>query len=148
MLGGIDPYGASKSATEIAIKSYIKSYFTNRRNKVLIAVARAGNVIGGGDWSENELVPDCMKAWLKNKEVLIRNSNSTRPWQHVLEVLSGYISLAYKLNFNQKIHGQAFNFGPKNKNYKVIEILKKIKKIWPLAKWKNYSEKNSLKTSY
>ena len=141
LLGGIDPYGASKSATEIAIKSYIKSYFRNRRNKVLIAVARAGNVIGGGDWSENRLVPDCMKAWLKNKEVLIRNSNSTRPWQHVLEVLSGYISLAYKLNFNQKIHGQAFNFGPKNKNYKVSEILKKIKKIWPLVKWKNYSEK-------
>ena len=148
LLGGIDPYGASKSATEIAIKSYIKSYFTNRRNKVLIAVARAGNVIGGGDWSENRLVPDCMKAWLKNKEVLIRNSNSTRPWQHVLEVLSGYISLAYKLNFNQKIHGQAFNFGPKNKNYKVIEILKKIKKYGLWQNGKTILKKNSLKTSY
>jgi CDP-glucose 4,6-dehydratase len=135
-LGGVDPYGASKSATEIAINSYIKSFFNKQNNNVRISIARAGNVIGGGDWSENRLIPDCVRAWLGGKKVLIRNLNSTRPWQHVLEVLSGYIRLAIILNNNKKIHGEAFNFGPSSKNYKVEEILGAIKKIWPEIKWK------------
>ena len=142
LLGGIDPYGASKSATEIAIKSYIKSFFSHKKNKILICTARAGNVIGGGDWSENRLIPDCIRSWEKYKKVLIRNPNSTRPWQHVLDVLNGYITLAAKLKKNKKLHGEEFNFGPKNRNYKVKNILNTIKKFWPSISWKVSSNKN------
>ena len=142
LLGGVDPYGASKSATEVAIKSYIKSFFNTKDNKVLISIARAGNVIGGGDWSDNRLIPDCIRAWQKGKKVLIRNLNSTRPWQHVLEVLSGYIRLAYVLNKNRKLHGEAFNFGPNSKNYKVVEILKRMKKFGQLSGGKLKKIKN------
>ncbi len=140
-LGGVDPYGASKSATEIAINSFIKSYFNSKKNLTQICIARAGNVIGGGDWSCNRLIPDCMRAWLNNKSVIIRNPNSTRPWQHVLEVLNGYIQLAIKLKKNNKLHGQAFNFGPSTKNYKVIQILKEMKKKWPQINWKVKKQK-------
>ena len=136
ILGGLDPYGASKSAAEIAIKSYIKSFFSNKKNKIFIATARAGNVIGGGDWSENRLMPDCIRYWSKEKKVLIRNPNSTRPWQHVLDVLNGYITLAVKLKMNKKLHGEEFNFGPRNINFKVIDILKIARKNWPIARWK------------
>ena len=97
ILGGEDPYGASKSAAEIAINSYIKSFYNNKNNKNYIASTRAGNVIGGGDWSENRLLPDCIKSWINRKSPKIRNPNSTRPWQHVLEVIYGYLLLAKKL---------------------------------------------------
>lgn len=136
-IGGLDPYGASKSATEFAIKSYIKSFFNRKRKNVSIAIARAGNVIGGGDWSQDRIIPDCIKAWTNNKKVKIRNPNSTRPWQHVLEVLNGYLTLAIKLKKDKKIHGEAFNFGPDSKNnFKVIEILKISKQLWKNVKWK------------
>ena len=141
-LGGIDPYGASKSATELAIQSYIKSFFSGRKNKIYISVGRAGNVIGGGDWSENRLIPDCMKSLKKNTKMYVRNPSSTRPWQHVLEVLNGYIILAKKLKKNKKLHGEVFNFGPKNKNYKVIEVLQKIKFFWHDINWKIIKKKN------
>ncbi len=136
ILGGLDPYGASKSATEIAIKSYISSFFSNKKNKIYISTARAGNVIGGGDWSENRLLPDCIRSWSKKKRVIIRNPKSTRPWQNVLDVLNGYIKLAVKLKKNKNLHGQEFNFGPLAKNYQVIEILNCAKKIWPSIDWK------------
>ncbi len=84
ILGGLDPYSASKGSAELIIQSYINSYY-KKNNKILIGVARAGNVIGGGDWSVNRLVPDCVKSWSKKKTVLLRNPSSTRPWQHVLE---------------------------------------------------------------
>ena len=137
ILGGIDPYGASKAAAEIAIESYLKSFFIKKNNKVFIGVARAGNVIGGGDWSDNRLIPDCMKSWLKNKKAVIRNPGSTRPWQHVLDVINGYVTLAYFLKKKKnKFHGEAFNFGPNSKkNYKVIEIIRNIKKYWHEIKW-------------
>ena len=135
-LGGIDPYGGSKSAAEICIQSYIKSFFKDKNNKISIGIARAGNVIGGGDWSDYRLLPDCIKAWTKNKKVKIRNPNSTRPWQHVLDVLNGYIMLGAKLNKNKKLHGEAFNFGPSNsKNLRVLDILKISKSIWPEINW-------------
>ena len=89
-----------------------------------------------------------MRAWLNNKSVIIRNPNSTRPWQHVLEVLNGYIQLAIKLKKNNKLHGQAFNFGPSTKNYKVIQILKEMKKKWPQINWKVKKQKNFLKIIY
>ena len=149
ILGGNDPYSSSKSATELLINSYIKSYFS-KKSKIYISIARAGNVIGGGDWSEGRLIPDCIKEWSKNKKVLIRSPKSTRPWQHVLEVISGYITLAVHLNKNKKLHGEAFNFGPKIKSrYTVLEILEIIKKRWTNAKWKikksNFEESKLLK---
>ncbi len=138
LLGGIDPYGASKSSAELAIKSYVKSFFSSKKKNISIAVARAGNVIGGGDWSEDRLVPDCVKSWSRKKKVLIRKPNSTRPWQHVLEALNGYLILASKLKENRnKYHGQAFNFGPRNKNnYKVIQVVREMKKNWNVIRWK------------
>ena len=135
-LGGLDPYGASKSAADIAISSYVKSFFSKKNNKIIISIARAGNVIGGGDWSNDRLLPDCIKSWLKGKKVIIRNPQATRPWQHVLEVLNGYLKLASFLKKNKKFHGQAFNFGPQtNKNYSVIEVLKNVKKLWKISSW-------------
>ena len=142
-IGAEDPYGASKSAAEIAKQSYVKNFFSSKKNKIFISVARAGNVIGGGDWSSNRLIPDCMKSWLKRKKVVIRNPNSTRPWQHVIEVIYGYLTLAVKLKKNKKLHGEAFNFGPdKNKVYKVNDILKEMKKKWPIINWKISKKKN------
>ena len=95
-LGGHDPYSASKASAEIVFKSYFNSIL-KKNKKIRIATARAGNVIGGGDWSSDRLIPDCVRAWAMNKKVLIRSPNSTRPWQHVLEPLSGYIALSYYL---------------------------------------------------
>ena len=153
ILGGKDPYSASKASAELAIQSYISSFFPLKKTKVLIAVARAGNVIGGGDWSENRLIPDCVRSWSKNKKVLIRNPRSTRPWQHVLEAVSGYLLLASSLKKNRKFHGEAFNFGPNNiRNYNVIFLVKLMKKYWKKVSWKvlnkkkqNFYESNLLK---
>lgn len=143
VLGGKDPYSASKAAAEIAIKSYISSYFPIKKTKVLIGIARAGNVVGGGDWSVDRLIPDSVKSWSKNKKVLIRSPNSTRPWQHVLEALWGYLLLAAELKKNKKLHGEAFNFGPATKkNYNVIEVLKKMKENWSKVSWKLIKKKN------
>ena len=137
LLGGKDPYSASKASAELVIQSYINSFFPTNKTKVFIAVARAGNVIGGGDWSENRLIPDCVKSWSKNKKVLLRNPNSTRPWQHVLEAVGGYLKLAANLKKNKKLHGEAFNFGPNdNTNYKVISLVKLMKKFWEKVSWK------------
>ena len=134
--GGIDPYSASKGGAELVIQSYIKSYFSIKKTKVLISVARAGNVIGGGDWSDSRLIPDCVKSWSINKKVLIRNPKATRPWQHVLEAVYGYLLLASKLEKNKNLHGQAFNFGPKlQKNYSVIQVVKTMKNYWDKVSW-------------
>ncbi len=135
-LGGVDPYGASKSGADIAINSYIKSFLNSSNNNKIIGVARAGNVIGGGDWSTDRLIPDCFKKWIYKKEVIIRSPNATRPWQNVIDVIIGYVSLAVSLRKNKRLHGEAFNFGPETKNYKVIEILNLIKKYYPNARWK------------
>ena len=153
ILGGKDPYSASKASAELAIQSHISSFFPLKKTKVLIGVARAGNVIGGGDWSENRLIPDCVKSWSKNKRALIRNPNSTRPWQHVLEAVGGYLLFASTLKKNKKLHGEAFNFGPNSsKNYKVIFLVKLMRKYWKKISWKvayknkkNFQESNLLK---
>jgi CDP-glucose 4,6-dehydratase len=144
-LGGKDPYSASKASADIAIRSYISSFFSHKKNKVLIATARAGNVIGGGDWSSNRLIPDCVRSWSKKKKVLIRSPNSTRPWQHVLEVIYGYITLAINLNKNPSLHGEAFNLGPaNNQNYKVVSVIKLMKKYWQNVSWKLYKNNNRI----
>ena len=141
MLGGVDPYSSSKASAELIIQTYFKSYLVNKKN-IRIGIARAGNVIGGGDWSEDRLIPDCMKSWAQNKKVLIRSPNSTRPWQHVLDALYGYIKLSIYLKKNSKLNGQAFNFGPSlNSNYKVIDVLKLAKKFWNKVNWKIINKK-------
>ncbi len=137
ILGGKDPYSASKASAELIIQSYINSFFPLKKTKVFIGIARAGNVIGGGDWSEDRLIPDCVKSWSKNKKVIIRNPKSTRPWQHVLESVGGYLLLASSLKKNKKHHGEAFNFGPSfGTNYNVIFLVKKMKKFWKKVSWK------------
>ena len=136
ILGGIDPYSASKASVEILFHSYYQTFFVNKK-KIRLCSARAGNVIGGGDWSDFRLIPDCMKMWLNNKLVIIRNPNATRPWQHVLEALSGYLILAYEMTKNKEINGASFNFSSsKIKNISVKDFIKKISKKWPKIKWK------------
>ena len=112
LLGGIDPYSASKSSTEIMVRAYRKTFFTNKKN-VGLSTARAGNVIGGGDWSLNRLIPDCVRSLIKNKVIEIRNPNFNRPWQHVLEPLKGYLILAMLQFKNPKKFSGAWNFGTK-----------------------------------
>ena len=140
-LGGKDLYSASKSMAELAINSYFQSYFNISKQNIKICIARAGNVIGGGDWAKDRIVPDCIKAWSKNLSVDIRYPRSTRPWQHVLEPLSGYLSLGAILNNKTNIHGQAFNFGPKPKqNKSVQELISEMSKNWTgSSKWKDIS---------
>tara|TARA_E500000331_G_scaffold350256_1_gene394804 strand:+ start:709 stop:1803 length:1095 start_codon:yes stop_codon:yes gene_type:complete len=140
-LGGPDPYSASKGAAEIAIRSYVKSYFNNLDSGIRIASARAGNVIGGGDWAENRIVPDCIQAWSKNEIVQLRNPSSTRPWQHVLEPLGGYLVLASELSQKDNLHGEAFNFGPPaHQNHSVSSLVDEMSRYWPLVKWDRSKE--------
>ena len=135
-LGGVDPYSASKGSAEIAVRSYIRSFYYDKK-KYRIATARAGNVIGGGDWTKGRLIPDCVVAAKNNKKVKIRNLNSTRPWQHILELVYGYLKLAAHLKKTPNLHGESFNFGPSNikKKYLVSDILKEIKKSWKKFDW-------------
>jgi len=123
-LGGKDPYSASKAAAEILISSYQKSFFDKNSSK-LIASVRAGNVIGGGDWAENRIVPDCIKAIENVEKIIIRNSSATRPWQHVLEPLGGYLLLGEKLLEEKSKFQGAWNFGPFSENNKNVECLVK-----------------------
>lgn len=139
-LGGPDPYSASKGAAELAIRSYIKSYFPKEASKVRIASARAGNVIGGGDWAEYRIVPDCVKAWSANNLVKLRNPHATRPWQHVLEPLSGYLTLAMALTQRPELHGQPFNFGPQaQQNHSVLALVQQMALHWEQVRWNDES---------
>ena len=135
-LGGVDPYSASKGATELLIQGMIRSFFP-KDGGIRIAIARAGNVIGGGDWAKSRIIPDCIRAWAENKEVEIRNPHATRPWQHVLEPLSGYMALAIQLANDEKLHGEVFNFGPKSEqDYTVLDLVEEMKKYWDKVKYK------------
>jgi CDP-glucose 4,6-dehydratase len=137
-LGGADPYSASKGAAELAIRSHIKSFFQNGKTNIRIASARAGNVIGGGDWASDRIIPDCVKAWSQNEMVELRNPSATRPWQHVLEPLSGYLNLAIALSNNGSLHGEAFNFGPQaQQNHSVKELVEKMATHWNQVHWKD-----------
>ena len=130
-LGGYDPYSSSKAATELAVNSWRNSFFLHQSN-IKLASARAGNVIGGGDWSDDRIVPDLIRAIKKNDDLEVRNPNSTRPWQHVLEPLSGYMTLAEALYEKDEIELQsAFNFGPLyNENRTVKEVIEESFKTW------------------
>lgn len=130
-MGGIDPYSASKGAAEIVISSYCRSYFNKPESPVRCVSARAGNVIGGGDWAADRILPDTVKAWVRGESVTIRRPNSTRPWQHVLEPLSGYLCLAQQLIQNPALQGEAFNFGPAAVQDKTVhELLLVFADMW------------------
>lgn len=142
-LGGKDPYSASKGMAELVIRSYVESYFKQSHSNIRVGVARAGNVIGGGDWANDRIVPDCIKAWSKGEIVNIRNPFATRPWQHVLEPLSGYLNLALNLAQDKKNHGEAYNFGPSaDQNYPVNKLIDEMSKYWDQVKWNDISKHN------
>ncbi len=133
-LGGNDPYSASKAGTELVVHSYRRSFFSS--GGPLIASARAGNVIGGGDWSEDRLIPDAARAVAAGKPLYIRNPSATRPWQHVLEALHGYLLLASRLLDGDARFADAFNFGPDvTDNLPVAEVLAGMQQHWPSLKW-------------
>ena len=136
-MGGKDPYSGSKASAELLVKSYISSFFSNNKTRIRIATARAGNVIGGGDWANNRIISDCVRSWSKNKKAELRNPSATRPWQHVLEAVGGYLYLAINLSFNKHLHGEAFNFGPNlSREYSVLELVKTMGVYWKNISWK------------
>ncbi|NLD36591.1 MAG: CDP-glucose 4,6-dehydratase [Desulfatiglans sp.] len=136
-LGGFDPYSASKGCAEILTSCWQKSFFSienyGKTHQTLLASARAGNVIGGGDWAPDRLIPDIMRAINRHDKVKIRNPYATRPWQHVLEPLSGYLLLGQNLLKEKKEFAEAWNFGPSDDgNKSVEEIVRNVKKDWPI----------------
>ena len=135
-LGGKDPYSASKACAELISRAYMESFF--KKNGPNIATARAGNVIGGGDWASDRIVPDCVRAWSEKKPIITRSPKATRPWQHVLEPLSGYLTLGQKLfSGNSVCKNQSFNFGPQEKiNQSVGDLITEMTQYWPGAESK------------
>ena len=147
-MGGHDPYSASKGAAEIVAHSYRRSFFSSPESLITMATARAGNVIGGGDWAEDRIVPDCVRSLLKGDAIAVRNPVATRPWQHVLEPLSGYLWLGALLTGeitlprvpNAQAVANAFNFGPwLEANRSVKDLVTEILKHWP-GEWRDASE--------
>ena len=134
-MGGHDPYSSSKGCAELVASAYRRSFLKDCG--IGLASARAGNVIGGGDWADDRLIPDILRSFEEGKPVVIRNPKSTRPWQHVLEPLSGYLILAQKLYKDQKKYAEGWNFGPNEKDVKPVDwILDKMILKWPDASWK------------
>ncbi len=134
-MGGYDPYSSSKGCADLLANSYRNSYFNRdeykKSHNTLLASCRAGNVIGGGDWAADRLLTDIMLSVSEGKKVSIRNPHATRPWQHVLEPLSGYLHIGQKLLQEQIIFGEAWNFGPSDEgSINVEELVKKVKKYW------------------
>ncbi|MBT4162279.1 MAG: CDP-glucose 4,6-dehydratase [Gammaproteobacteria bacterium] len=128
-LGGYDPYSASKACAEIVTASFRQSYF--EKGQIGVSSARAGNVIGGGDWADDRLIPDMIRAWGDNKPLKVRNPGAVRPWQHVLEPLSGYLMLAEKMRIDPESR-RAWNFGPRDEDMiPVMEVLKKVQATCP-----------------
>lgn len=146
-LGGYDPYSSSKACAELVVASYRSSFFSDCTGDVFaagIASVRAGNVIGGGDWAEDRLIPDCVRAALAGQAVHVRNPHAIRPWQHVLEPLSGYILLAEKLYENPREYAEAWNFGPSLADcVSVGELVGRFCKGWGIK----YTQENELDTS-
>ena len=148
-LGGVDPYSNSKTCSEFVTNAYFKSFFSKKN--IGISTARSGNVIGGGDWGNYRLIPDVIEAFNKNKLLKIRNPYSIRPWQHVLEPLSGYMLLAEKMYKDPLHYSQSWNFGPYDKNFKSVHwIINQIEKSWKNSDWviednNKFSETNVLK---
>jgi CDP-glucose 4,6-dehydratase len=134
-LGGHDPYSASKAGSELVAASYRRAFF-HTDGAPLLATARAGNVIGGGDWSEDRLIPDLVRAMGAQQSLEIRSPYATRPWQHVLESLSGYLLLVQKLIDGDKNFDGAWNFGPaRSGNRTVADVLSRLQTRWPEMQW-------------
>ncbi len=145
-LGGHDPYSASKASSELVAASY-RSAFFHTGDGPLMATARAGNVIGGGDWSEDRLVPDMVRSITSQQSLEIRSPKATRPWQHVLESLSGYLLLGQKLIQEDRKFEGAWNFGPeRNGNRTVAEVLDTLHAHWPTMKWHQTPEQHCHET--
>jgi len=133
-MGGYDPYSSSKGCAELVSSAYRRSFM--QEQGVGLATARAGNVIGGGDWADDRLIPDILKAFEQHKPVVIRNPSSTRPWQHVLEPLSGYLVLAQALYENPVSYSEGWNFGPHDEDVKPVDwILNHMVASWPGTSW-------------
>jgi CDP-glucose 4,6-dehydratase len=133
-MGGYDPYSSSKGCAELVTSSYRRSFLQDQ--SIGIASARAGNVIGGGDWADDRLIPDILRSFENRNPVVIRNPKATRPWQHVLEPLSGYLVLAQKLYGEQKEYAGGWNFGPNEQDVKSVDwILDKMVRKWPNSSW-------------
>ena len=129
-MGGYDMYSSSKGCSEILSSSYRRSFLTDGK-PFSLGTGRAGNVIGGGDWAKDRLIPDCIRAFIKGETVFIRNPYATRPWQHVLEPLAGYLRLGQKLLGEGNKYAQGYNFGPEmNKDVKVCEVAMKVAEVW------------------
>lgn len=148
MLGGKDIYSGSKAAAEVIIHSYYHSFIKKMPN-IKLASVRAGNVIGGGDWAADRIVPDCVRSWSIQEKVEIRNPGATRPWQHVLEPLSGYLAIATELWNDREYNGESYNFGPPSENsITVMELLQKLSKSWGLINSEEiYTQTGELKFS-
>lgn len=133
-MGGYDPYSNSKACSELVTSSYRSSFFNAKDyhvHGVALASARAGNVIGGGDWAADRLIPDCIRSLIKGEEIIIRSPNAIRPWQHVLEPLSGYLALAEKLVKYGSKYAEGWNFGPDDNDAKTVEwIVDKMCEKW------------------
>ncbi len=146
-LGGNDPYSASKACAELVVTSYRYSFFDKPKHPV-IATARAGNVIGGGDWSRDRLIPDIIRAFIRNESVLIRSPQSIRPWQHVLEPLYGYLLLAERC-VSDRSFGQAWNFGPDQNDAQPVRfIADHLTRMWGRGAAWHTLEQNSLKEAH
>ena len=151
-LGGYDPYSSSKAGSEIVTAAYRNSFFSKSSNsesgKSLSSV-RAGNVIGGGDWQIDRLIPDCIKSLEKNEQIIIRNPFAVRPWQHVLEPLSGYLLLAARMIEYPDRYNEAWNFGPNNDSMKTVgEVADLVVKFWGDGLWKHVPETNTLHDAF
>ena len=147
-MGGHDPYSSSKGCAELVSSAYRESFL--HQAGIALATARAGNVIGGGDWSADRLIPDILRAWAKNECVAIRNPSSIRPWQHVLEPLSGYLLLARKLYENGQEYAEAWNFGPNDEDSLSVQcIVEQLRQNWGLgAHWQLDSGKHPHEASF
>lgn len=148
-LGGHDPYSASKAAMELMVCSWRSSFCgsaTYQNPLLAIATARAGNVIGGGDWAIDRIVPDAMRALFQGVEITVRNPRATRPWQHVLEPLAGYLLLAQHLSISPQQHSMAYNFGPEREaNRSVQDLVLSLLKQWPgSVGWRDVSDPKAL----
>lgn len=133
-LGGKDIYSASKGAAEVIFHSFFHSFFAHENGPIRLATGRAGNVIGGGDWAKDRIVVDCMRNWSDGRHVEIRSPNATRPWQHVLEPLSGYLTLGASLTASPSLSGESFNFGPRSEqNRTVVDLISDLSEHWHFA---------------
>lgn len=151
-LGGFDPYSNSKACAELVTSAFRNSFFNPNdftKHKVAVASARAGNVIGGGDWAADRIVPDCIKSFAKKENIFLRYPNAIRPWQHVLEPLSGYLKLSEKLYEEGSKFAEAWNFGPKKSDEKTVKwIVEQIALKWGGGDWKSDDKSHPHETQY